>query len=569
MKNIKLRVKLMTLSILPMLVIGAVIAAVTLEWLSSTIVDETENSLRSTAEAVLAAYDQNTGDYFQNENGDIWKGGYNVSKSEALLDKISNNTGMAVTFFYGSKRIVTSLKDKNGDRILGSEAGKTVQKKVLQNKKPFFTNGVSVDGKMYYGYYIPVNQNESKDVVGMVFVGTPTAKVSQKINRMIVSFGIILLLALVATTVIVIYVAGRMIKRIKSGIQTLTDIAGGDLTTNVEKKYLNDSDEIGELIQSTQQLKTGLTDIISVLAQKTKQLGQSSNDINEMLEINMHEIDRMENAIEQISDGMNKQTKSADDASDGISTINNMIEKANTETKTLNISAKEMLQAGSEVSSTLDNLDAVNAEVLKAVEQIQQDTDLTNEAAEQIGKAVDVIMNIAEETNLLSLNASIEAARAGESGKGFAVVASQIQKLAEQSGESSEQINTIVNNLGSSSAKSVETMAYVRKVIDKQSNDIVKTREIFGEVERGIDHSMDGILRIEQAIGNLEEAKGSIVELIAFLTQATKESKENAAVTLESAHSVKKSVTDMVQASNGVKEVAHDINNSVSTFRIE
>lgn len=138
-----------------------------------------------------------------------------------------------------------------------------------------------------------------------------------------------------------------------------------------------------------------------------------------MLEINMHEIDRMENAIEQISDGMNKQTKSADDASDGISTINNMIEKANTETKTLNISAKEMLQAGSEVSSTLDNLDAVNAEVLKAVEQIQQDTDLTNEAAEQIGKAVDVIMNIAEETNLLSLNASIEAARSRREWKGL------------------------------------------------------------------------------------------------------------------------------------------------------
>ena len=104
---------------------------------------------------------------------------------------------------------------------------------------------------------------------------------------------------------------------------------------------------------------------------------------------------------------------------------------------------------------------------------------------------------------------------------------------------------------------------------ESETRRIAALNEIFGEVERGIDHSMDGILRIEQAIGNLEEAKGSIVELIAFLTQATKESKENAVVTLESAHSVKKSVTDMVQASNGVKEVAHDINDSVSTFRIE
>ena len=110
-----------------------------------------ENSLKGTAIATQAAYDQNAGTYLQTENGDIWKGSYNISQSENLVDTIKQESGMDVTFFYGSQRIMTSAVDKNGDRILGSPAGDKVVEKVLNGGEEYFSNNVSMDGTIYYG----------------------------------------------------------------------------------------------------------------------------------------------------------------------------------------------------------------------------------------------------------------------------------------------------------------------------------------------------------------------------------------------------------------------------------
>ena len=98
--------------------------------MKNTMMNEIEEALRGTAAATLAAYDQNTGDYLKASNGDIWKGSYNISKSESLVDRIKENTGMDVTFFYGSERIMTSAVDSNGDRILDSVAGDVIVENV-------------------------------------------------------------------------------------------------------------------------------------------------------------------------------------------------------------------------------------------------------------------------------------------------------------------------------------------------------------------------------------------------------------------------------------------------------
>lgn len=135
----------------PVVLLGLLSIFFMLTTVRSSMMEEIEEGLKGTAAATLAAYDQNTGDYMESSNGDIWKGSYNISRSESLVDRIRDNTGMDVTFFYGDRRIMTSAVDSNGDRILNSPAGDRIVEKVLQNGEEYFSSAVSLDGVMNYG----------------------------------------------------------------------------------------------------------------------------------------------------------------------------------------------------------------------------------------------------------------------------------------------------------------------------------------------------------------------------------------------------------------------------------
>ena len=115
---------------------------------SNVSANEIEDSLKGAATAAYAAYNQNSGDYIQTENGDVWKGSYNISKSESIVDSIKEKSGMEVTFFYGSQRIMTSAIDKNGERILKSPAGDKIQKTVLEGGKEYFSKSVSTPSQI-------------------------------------------------------------------------------------------------------------------------------------------------------------------------------------------------------------------------------------------------------------------------------------------------------------------------------------------------------------------------------------------------------------------------------------
>ena len=187
----KIKKKILLLAIGPVLLLGIVSMALTLTMMRGSMLDEIQEALKGTAASTLAAYDQNAGQYIQSTNGDVWKGSYNVSKSDSLVDRIKENTGMDVTFFYGKTRIMTSAKDKNGDRVLQSEAGETIVKQVLQGKKEYFSDAVSIEGTLNYGYFMPVYQeNSDSDVVGMVFVGTNKQQKDAIINQMLITIAI-------------------------------------------------------------------------------------------------------------------------------------------------------------------------------------------------------------------------------------------------------------------------------------------------------------------------------------------------------------------------------------------
>ena len=187
----------------------------------------------------------------------------------------------------------------------------------------------------------------------------------------------------------------------------------------------------------------------------------------------------------------------------------------------------------------------------------------------KIKDAIALITSIAEETNLLSLNASIEAARAGEQGKGFAVVANQIQKLAEQSNDSAMKVQGITNMLMEDSEKAVATMDKVKKIMDTQMQKVDTTGTMFSEVQEGIEKSMHGITSISEKTQNMDQARVNVVDIVQNLTAIAE---ENAAGTEEASASVTEVSAVVDDISNNAKQlldVAQVIDQHMKKFSVD
>lgn len=517
--RLTIRKKLLLCSILPISVLGIIIVFMSLTFLRNSIINQVENSLRGTASATLAAYDQNSGTYLVAENGDVWKGGYNISNSEKLLDTIKEKSGMDVTFFYGNKRIMTSIKEQSGERILGSPAGSKIEEMVLQNGKEYFSKNVSVDGVMYFGYYVPVFQgDDSNEPVGMVFAGINKNETLYSVLRIVFYMTVIVLVIAIIGIVGAGLISNTISRVLKSEITSLEYLAMGNLNVQIDKKNLQRKDEIGDLSRAIDTLKTDLRSVIGGISESTNLLISSSDSLEQTSHQTFENMDYVMQSVDTITTSAISQAKDTKSASDNITHMGNLIIETGSEADLLNKNADKMLIVSDKTTFAIDELKKISEEVGSSVNIIAELTEQTNESAKTIREAAEFISGIADETNLLSLNASIEAARAGEAGKGFAVVADEIQKLAVQSNEASSRIDKIVNTLIVDAEHVVDSMEQMKSVIGKQNEYIKSTEESVSEVMEEINESIEKIRNIEKRTQDLETARKEMMGMIAGLS---------------------------------------------------
>ena len=248
--------------------------------------------------------------------------------------------------------------------------------------------------------------------------------------------------------------------------------------------------------------------------------------------------------------------------------MGNMVEETNQEVRNLMDNADNMRKASDEASTTLSDLEKINQQAKDAIDVIYEQTNTTNESALKIREATSLITSIAEETNLLSLNASIEAARAGEQGRGFAVVASQIQKLAEQSNDSARQIEAIIDSLISDSQKAVETMGEVKEIMNSQNENVEKTNSIFTQVKEGIFNSIDGVNKIADKTQKLDEARVNVVDVVQSLSAIAEENAASTEETSASVTEVSNIIYSISENATQLKEVANGLEENMNIFKI-
>lgn len=565
-----LKKKILAITIGPVLILGIITILFTVTMVKNSMMDETKDALKGTAAATLAAYDQNTGDYLETSNGDIWKGSYNISKSENLVDRIKDNTGMDVTFFYGDKRIMTSATDENGNRILKSKAGDVIVEKVLNGGEEYFSEAVSIEGTLNYGYFMPVYQNGSDtDIVGMVFVGTnkqdKDAVVMRLLGSIVAAVVAIMLVCLLVSTKL----ASTISRNIRTSIKTVEKIAAGDLNVQVNNKLLKSKDEIGDLSRVTITLRDAMQRTTLEINQNVQKLLEASSLLGTAADNTNGTMNKVRTAVNRIVENSTEQAENSKSTSEHMRLMGDNITETSAEVEALNSNAAFMHESSEKAAETLANLQRINGEVEQIIGEVQEQTNRTNDSVQQIYKATAFIASIAEETDLLSLNASIEAARAGENGKGFAVVAEQIKKLSEQSNQSSNEIEETAMMLSEDSQKAVEIMQKMQEIIMSQSESMKDTQKVVEEVVAQIANSMQSIQQIKETTEHLANVRNEVLQAVETLSNIAQDSVSGTKKTYEDTEEVVDTFKQVYMSAEQLREIADQLAGSVQYFHVE
>ena len=561
--------KILAMTIGPILILGLMSVTFTLTRVKSAMIDEIQDALMGTAAATLAAYDQNAGDYIQASNGDIWKGSYNVSKSESLVDGIKQNTGMDVTFFYGSQRIMTSALDSNGDRLLGSPAGDIIVENVLNKGQNYFSKHVSLDGVLNYGYFMPVYQNGSDtDIIGMVFVGTNKVEKNAVISRIMITIGAAVCVIMAICAAFGIKMSSSISKSIRTSIGVVEKVANGNLDVWVDEKLLNRSDEIGDLSKVTITLRDAMKTVIKDISTNANALLNAGTELKSVADTTNGTMEQVRSAVNMIVDNSNEQAKNSQNTSEHMKIMGKNITETSGEVELLDANAASMQQSSEKASETLEKLRTINGDVERIINDVKEQTIRTNNSVQKIQDATSIISSIADETNLLSLNASIEAARAGESGRGFAVVAGEIKKLAEQSNTSSQEIEDTAKALMEDSTKAVELMKQMQDIIMSQSESMKETHEVVENVLSEIESSMKSIELIKASTQKLEISRNQVVSAVDELSEIAQNNVEGTKKTHQETEEVADSFHHVSESAEQLREIAGLLADSIDYFKM-
>lgn len=415
----------------------------------------------------------------------------------------------------------------------------------------------------YLAYYV------TEDFPAILIISAEEDEIMAPITKVLyLSIGVFIAVILVFAMIAVI-MTGLLIRPIKKVSALIGKMSHMDFTENEEaEKLLKRKDETGMMSRAVATLHDEMIKMVSEIQKQSDYLFNASERLDQDALNTSQTLSQVGAAVGDIASGATNQADETQSATENVIFMGNMIRDTNRVAEVLEANSKQMQNSSEQAMDILRELIEVNARTKESIEEIAAQTDITNASAQKIKEATSIIAAIAEETNLLSLNASIEAARAGEQGKGFAVVASQIQKLAEQSNDSAQEIDAITSELIQDSSKAVETMQEVQEIMELQSDKMLKTDEMFQQVNTGVVNALDSVIRITERTENLDETRNRVVDVVQNLSAIAQQNASSSEETSASVTEVGSVLENISENATQLKDIAYQLDQSVKKIKI-
>lgn len=359
------------------------------------------------------------------------------------------------------------------------------------------------------------------------------------------------LLIFVITIITGLFIAKIITKPIKLVNEQMNEIASGNLS--IEPLEVTSRDEVGQLTESMNNMQVNLTEIVAEIqevsgsvASQSEELTQSSNEVREAS-------DQVATTMEELSSGAESQADTTTDLASSMADFSEKITEANSKGERVYQSSQEVINLTNEGSQSMDSSIMQMGQIFQVVTDAVSQVKGLDTQSKEISKLVSVIKDIAEQTNLLALNAAIEAARAGEHGKGFAVVADEVRKLAEQVGVSVTDITGIVGNIQKETKLVTNSLEGGHKEVEKGMAQVMSTGETFVKMQVELEEMTTSIRDISnnlELINQNSDTMNNAIEEIASVSE------ESAAGIQETAASIEQTSTSMEEVANSSTELA-------------